>query len=262
MDYKTNFEELNEKGITILREVINHTFINELKKYLEISLKKHREIQLKNNNEINVEGVALNIIGDNNIYIELLKLLIEKNIINNIKKYYFNSNFILNSFSGLNNLPGNTNFSAIIHRDSKFYSNQTPLMLNVLIMLDDFTNDNGPTLLLPYSHKIIEKPTDDYFYENSIKALGKKGDILIFNSDIWHASSINNTNYGRMALPITFSKSFIKQLMDYPRYLGYDKINEFDEEILSLLGYNSRVPSNLNEWYQPEHNRFYKKNQD
>jgi ectoine hydroxylase-related dioxygenase (phytanoyl-CoA dioxygenase family) len=65
-----------------------------------------------------------------------------------------------------------------------------------------------------------------------------------------------------MALPITFSKSFIKQLMDYPRYLGYDKINEFDEEILSLLGYNSRVPSNLNEWYQPEHNRFYKKNQD
>ena len=109
MDYKSNFEELNENGITILREVISHTFINE----------------------IYVEGVALNVIGDNDIYIELLKLLIKKKIIDNIKKHYFNSNFILNSFSGLNNLPGNINFSAIIHRDSKFYSNQTPLMLNV-----------------------------------------------------------------------------------------------------------------------------------
>jgi hypothetical protein len=28
------------------------------------------------------------------------------------------------------------------------------------------------------------------------------------------------------------------------------------------LGYHSRVPASLDEWYQPEDKRFYKKNQD
>jgi hypothetical protein len=29
-----------------------------------------------------------------------------------------------------------------------------------------------------------------------------------------------------------------------------------------FLGYHSRVPASLNEWYQPEDKRYYKKNQD
>ena len=150
----------------------------------------------------------------------------------------------------------------IVHRDIKFYSEKIPLMMNVLIMLDDFTPDNGPTLILPYSHLIEDKPSDEYFKENSIQVLGKKGDILLFNSNIWHCSSENKTNEDRMAIPITFSKSVIKQLLDYPRALGYEKIGKFSDKLLQVLGYDSRVASNLEEWYQPFETRFYKKNQD
>jgi ectoine hydroxylase-related dioxygenase (phytanoyl-CoA dioxygenase family) len=54
----------------------------------------------------------------------------------------------------------------------------------------------------------------------------------------------------------------MKQLLDYPRAIGYNKMNEFNLELQQLLGYHSRVPSSLDEWYQPEEKRFYKKDQD
>ena len=78
----------------------------------------------------------------------------------------------------------------------------------------------------------------------------------------WHSSAPNKTQEDRKAIPFTISKSFMKQLLDYPRAIGYDKMDLFSSEMQQLLGYHSRVPASLDEWYQPEENRFYKKNQD
>lgn len=129
-------------------------------------------------------------------------------------------------------------------------------------MLDDFTIENGGTYLLPKSHLSEHKPSDTEFFNTAIQATGKAGDILIFNANMWHASAPNTTPYGRKAIPITISKPFMKQLLDYPRALGYDKLNTFSIELQELLGYHSRVPASLTEWYQPKENHFYKKNQD
>ena len=106
------------------------------------------------------------------------------------------------------------------------------------------------------------KPSDEEFFANADQATGKRGDILIFNTNVWHSSAPNKTQKHRRAIPITISKSFMKQLLDYPRAIGYNKIDEFDYEFQQLLGYHSRVPASLDEWYQPENKRFYKKDQD
>lgn len=217
--------ELKLKGYSILNNIISDDDIYKLKKYSISAFKEHKDIQLKNNSDILTDGVALHVILHNNFFIEFLDRLIHNVNFKNLLDSFFKGKYIMNSFSALNNTPNITNFSSIIHRDIKFYSDKIPLMINVLIMLDDFTVDNGPTLLLPYSHLIEEKPSDEYFHENCVKILGKKGDILLFNSNIWHCSSKNNTNNDRMALPITFSKSVIKQLLDYPRAIGYERIN-------------------------------------
>jgi ectoine hydroxylase-related dioxygenase (phytanoyl-CoA dioxygenase family) len=135
-------------------------------------------------------------------------------------------------------------------------------MINCLVMVDDFTLENGGTFLLSGSHLSEEKPSDSEFFSNSYQATGNRGDILIFNSNVWHSSSPNKTNKNRRAIPITISRSFMKQLLDYPRALGYDIMNTFTPKMQQFLGYSSRVPASLDEWYQPEENRFYKKNQD
>jgi ectoine hydroxylase-related dioxygenase (phytanoyl-CoA dioxygenase family) len=222
----------------------------------------HRRTQTQNNNDIKTDGVALHVLLSNPIFIDFLKHLQQKNFFKSIQENFFNSNCIINSFSALDNLPNQPNFSSVVHRDLRFYSGKFPIMINCLLMVDDFTIENGGTYLLPYSHLDEKKPSDEEFFRNAIQATGKKGDMLIFNSNVWHSSAPNKTQEHRRSIPITISKSFMKQLLDYPRAIGYDKMNQFDLELQQLLGYHSRVPASLDEWYQPEDKRFYKKNQD
>jgi len=257
-----NYIELKKVGYTVIRNLIDNDWLDVLKKSVDDAFIEHRKTQLNNNNDIQTDGVALHVLLSNPIFIEFLKHLQEKNLFKFLQERFFGSNCIINSFSALNNLPNQPNFSAIVHRDLRFYSGEFPIMVNCLLMVDDFTIENGGTYLLPYSHLEERKPSDKEFFENAVQATGKKGDMLIFNSNVWHSSAPNKTQEDRRAIPITVSRSFMKQLLDYPRAIGYHKIDEFNLSLQQLLGYHSRVPASLDEWYQPEDKRFYKKNQD
>ncbi len=257
-----NSKELKEKGYTIIRNVVSEEWLNVLKNAVDKAFIEHRNTQIKNNNDIHTDGVALHVLLSNPIFIQFLEYLQKLGFFESLQQNYFNSKCIINSFSALNNLPNQPNFSAVVHRDLRFYSGDFNVMINCLLMVDDFSIDNGGTYLLPYSHLEERKPTDKEFFDNAVQAVGNKGDILLFNANVWHSSAPNKTQDDRRAIPITVSKSFMKQLLDYPRAIGYDKIDSFTYEMQQLLGYHSRVPASLDEWYQPEDKRFYKKHQD
>lgn len=254
--------ELQREGFVIVPNQVHPDWIRTLHSEIDKAFIHHRHIQLKNKNDIVTEGVALHALLSSDVFIDFLYTLIGNNFIKSLQESFFHSNCILNSFSALNNLPNQPNFSAIVHRDLRFYSGHFPVMLNCLVMVDDFSVENGGTYLLPKSHLEERKPTNEEFFANAIQAVGRAGDILVFNSNMWHASAPNKTQTGRKAIPFTISRSFMKQLLDYPRAIGYDRMESFTEEMQQLLGYHSRVPASLDEWYQPEENRFYKKNQD
>ena len=257
-----NINELKLQGYTIIRNLVEDNWLDLLRKSIDKAFIEHRQTQLANGNDIQTNGVALHVLLSNPIFIGFLGELIDKNFFISLSESFFDSKCIINSFSALDNLPNQPNFSATVHRDLRFYSGDFPIMLNCLLMVDDFTIENGGTYLLPYSHLKEEKPSDEEFFKNAIQAVGKKGDMLVFNANVWHSSAPNTTQDHRRAIPITISKSFMKQLLDYPRGVGYDKMDDFSLELQQVLGYHSRVPASLDEWYQPEDKRFYKKNQD
>jgi ectoine hydroxylase-related dioxygenase (phytanoyl-CoA dioxygenase family) len=254
--------ELKNQGFTILKNKISEITLDSLSNAIDLAFVKHKQTQIKNNSDIKTDGVALHALVNNNIFIELLDILIKNGFIKELQDNFFNSKCILNSLSALDNIPNQPNFSSNFHRDLRFYSDDFPIMLNCLVMVDNFTIENGGTFLIPESHLEERKPTEQEFLNRAIQAVGKRGDILIFNANVWHASAPNRTQDHRRAIPITISKSFMKQLLDYPRAIGYDRMDEFNYELQQLLGYHSRVPSSLDEWYQPENKRFYKKDQD
>jgi ectoine hydroxylase-related dioxygenase (phytanoyl-CoA dioxygenase family) len=255
-------KELKEQGYTIIKNQVNEEWLSLLTDAVNVAFIEHRNIQIKNNNDVAIEGVALHALLSSPTFIDFLKILLDNGFIKSLQDNFFHSNCILNSLSALNNLPNQPNFSAIVHRDLRFYSGEFPVMLNCLIMLDDFTVENGGTYLLPKSHLEERKPSDEEFFNNAVQAVGTKGDILVFNANVWHSSAPNKTKFDRKAIPFTVSRSFMKQLLDYPRAIGYDKMDSLSDKLQQFLGYYSRVPASLNEWYQPEHKRFYKKNQD
>ena len=257
-----DFVQLKTCGYTIIKGAINLDLIKNLEVAVDKSISKHNLIKSIKFKKVFFDGVASNVLLDDSIYIDLLKYIHSIGLIVDLNSNFFGSKSILNSISAINNLPNNQNFTSLVHRDIRFFSGLFPIMLNLLIMVDDFSKLNGGTLLLPNSHLLKDKPTDFYFSSNSIQITGNKGDLLIFDSNLWHASAQNLSSLNRRAIPLTISRSFVKQLFDYPKALGHSDNLHLSQDIQQFLGYYSRVPSTLDEWYVSDEDRFYKKNQD
>jgi ectoine hydroxylase-related dioxygenase (phytanoyl-CoA dioxygenase family) len=133
-------------------------------------------------------------------------------------------------------------------------------MAQLLVMLDEFTEENGATYMLGGSHRMKERPGDDAFFRDATRAVGPAGSIVLFDSNLWHAAGTNRSSRPRRALTIAFTRPFIKQQLDYPRAMGYER-DGLSPTLRQLLGYNARVPASLDEWYQPPEMRLYKRDQ-
>lgn len=252
-------EKLKNDGYAKFAAAVSKEWIEKINNALPQIFEQHEKLRRENNNPISSNGLAMNALVGNKILFDFLQNMIDLKIIDWIEENYFEGKCILNSFTALSNIPGEDKvFHKKVHRDIRGFSSDIPLMLNMLVMLDDFTPENGATLLLPGSHLISQSPSDEEFNKNAIQATGVAGDIIIWNSNLFHASGTNNTNNVRRALPITFSLPYYKQLLDYPKAIGYDRYDEFNEKIRRLLGYDARVPENVSEWYSPLDKLLYK----
>jgi ectoine hydroxylase-related dioxygenase (phytanoyl-CoA dioxygenase family) len=76
---------------------------------------------------------------------------------------------------------------------------------NSIWLLDDFTEENGATRVVPGSHNsgktpgdVLAKPTDAHPEE--IVLLGKAGTVVVFNSHTWHGGTLNRTEKPRRAM--------------------------------------------------------------
>lgn len=255
-------KEFDEKGFVTVSKVFDEDYCHKINQSIDKSYELCRSIQVSNGIDGVTDGTVhhLPATGDP-IYLEILQKIAQSPAYPFICDF-FKGNFIINSYGGVKNLKSKPSYVANVHRDIRFFSGDFPLMLNLLIMLDDFTLENGATYLLGGSHKKADKPGNDEFYEKSARATGKRGDILFFNSNLWHAAGINTTDQERRAITITFTKPFMKQQLDYPRAVGYENLEKMSPELQQIIGYFSRTPSNLNEWYQKPEKRFYRPGQD
>lgn len=248
---------MKRDGWVIFPGILNQEFINRLSADLAKAYDICRSVQVKNGIAENTDGSVHHLVGLGASFLELL----EKMPLWEYVKGFFGGNFILNSLGGIINMPRGSTYASNVHRDIRMFSGTLPLMLNMLVMLDDFTEENGATYLYTGSHLKPEKPTNEEFFAKAARAIGKAGSIILFNSNLWHAAGENRTQNLRRCITPTFTKPFMKQQCDYPRVLGYDYAGKLSEEMKQILGYNARVPANLDEWYQPPEKRMYKPNQ-
>jgi hypothetical protein len=174
---------------------------------------------------------------------------------------FFQGPYILNTFGGVLNLPHDVAYVGNVHRDLRTFSGDLHLMAQLLVMIDEFTEENGATYLLSGSHRLCEKPSDEVFFRDAVRAVGAAGSIVMFNSNLWHAAGVNHSDRPRRALTLAFTRPFIKQQLDYPRALGYARGDVLSTDLRQLLGYNARVPASLDDWYQPPEKRLYKRDQ-
>lgn len=244
-------------GWFLFEDVVDAALVKELIVDLEHSYEIRRPIQIKNGVDVNTEGTAHHLLADGKSFLEFLN----RAYLDEYLKTFFGGNYILNAFGGNLNRPSQLTYASNVHRDVRTYTREIKFLMNIIVMLDDFTLDNGATYLLGGSHLKKEKPGDEEFFSRADRAVGKSGSIVFWDSNIWHAAGENKTDLPRRSLSLIYSKPFMKQQFDYPRSVGYENAAGYSEEFRQIVGFNARVPASLEEWYQPPEQRFYKRDQ-
>jgi len=249
--------EMKSTGWFLFTGVVDETLIRNLIVDLEQSYEIRRPIQIKNGVDTNTQGTSHHLLADGKSFAEFLK----RAYLDEYLRAFFGGNYILNAFGGNLNMPGNSTYASMVHRDVRTFTTEIKFLLNIIVMLDDFTPENGATYLLSGSHLRKEKPTDEEFFSQADRITGRSGSIFFWDSNIWHAAGINKTDLPRRSLSLLYSQPFMKQQFDYPRSVGYENADSLPEAFKQIVGFNARVPASLEEWYQPPETRFYKKDQ-
>lgn len=228
-------KDIRTAGWHIISEKISSGLIDKLRKNTEDAVKFCE--QFRDSSDNRGFGTAHNLLNQGEGFVELLSTFQGLPYI----KHHLGENIILNSFAGTINPPSSSGYAHEIHRDIRFYANPCP-MLNTLILLNDFTIVNGGTFVLTGSHLIEQKPSEIFFFKYADQIISEAGTILIFDSNIWHASGLNRSSANRQAVSMTFTYPEIKPQFDYGNF-----INKLDEKMAKLLKIN--IPNSLQQWY-------------
>ena len=112
---------------------------------------------------------------------------------------------------------------------------------NSIWLLDDFVPENGPTRIVPGTHKsgslpqdVLDDPTLPHPDQKLI--LEPAGTVVIFNSHAWHGGTTNLTEHPRRAIHSYFCRRDQPQQIDQKRYLIEETKRRLRPAALAILG--------------------------
>ena len=112
---------------------------------------------------------------------------------------------------------------------------------NSIWLIDDFTELNGATRVVPGSHRsaqlpreVMADPTDPH--PGEVKILGRAGTVVIFNSHLWHGGTVNVTGQPRRALHSYFCQRGLKQQLDQRAHARPETLARLSPAARYILG--------------------------
>jgi ectoine hydroxylase-related dioxygenase (phytanoyl-CoA dioxygenase family) len=145
-----------------------------------------------------------------------------------------------------------------LHMDFRHVLGGALVSVCTLLALDDFSHDTGGTLVVPRSHQADPPPSEEELRERAIAVECPAGSMLAFDATLWHGAGENVSGRDRLAVNQRFAPPYMKQQFDYVRALGEDKVLDQSPRVQQLLGWNTRVPTSLDDYYRPVEERLYR----
>ncbi|XOV79186.1 MAG: phytanoyl-CoA dioxygenase family protein [Aestuariibacter sp.] len=168
-----------------------------------------------------------------------IELACNPNVVNLVENL-IPGKYLLNAQNGAVNEP-NTIFSqGRWHRDLPYmhYTSSSPLAVNAIYCVDDFTLDNGATFVLPGSHKFVDFPSPDFVKNNALQVQAKAGDFIVLDSMVFHASGHNGSGQVRRAINHLYSLPVFKQQIDLSQIISPVKLSSKELQLLGFLESN------------------------
>ena len=228
LDSGYSADELN-----LLSESFNQTRTNYIKTYGEAHLRSANEFHTIRAPLTHGDPVFVRLATNQNLLKVLNKLIIGK--------------FILNQQNGVINPPGETYNQGAWHRDLPYqhYVSNTPLAINALFCVDDFTRENGSTFVLPATHKAANYPSESYIRRNALQVEARAGQYILLDCMLFHSGGINSAERERRAVNHVYTIPHFKQQIKLPELLKRADLNADQKE---LFGFNFEEPCSIDQF--------------
>jgi ectoine hydroxylase-related dioxygenase (phytanoyl-CoA dioxygenase family) len=175
-----------------------------------------------------------------------LAALVEHPDILEIVDAFLPSNYLLSALLAINIHPGET--PQPWHYDDAggafghpaFALPRAPLGISTIWALDDFTEDNGATELIPGSHlwDDARSPRDG----EAVQAIMPAGSVLVFAGNLRHRGGANRSSRPRLAVTPQYCMPWLRQLENMVLAVPPETARQYNDRVRELLGYNIVEP--------------------
>ncbi|MGH9136489.1 MAG: phytanoyl-CoA dioxygenase family protein, partial [Acidimicrobiales bacterium] len=127
----------------------------------------------------------------------------------------------------------------VLHRDESIYPlppDFPDVVLNTMWALDDFTESNGATRLVPGSHRWGERwPGPD---DEVVDAVMPAASVLFYVGKIWHGGGANRTERPRLGVILEYVAAWLRPQENHLLAVPRDTVAQLPERLQELLGFN------------------------
>ncbi len=154
---------------------------------------------------------------------------------------FFMQGYLLSQSQIINIQPGEA--PQALHYDDNWYRiprPRQPLGAATVWAIDDFTADNGATVVIPKSQTWGDDR--EGLREEAIPAVMPAGSVIFFLGTTWHGGGQNTSDAARFGVTHQYCEAYVRQQENYLLELSKERVREMSPELQSLVGYNIFPP--------------------
>jgi len=132
----------------------------------------------------------------------------------------------------------------LLHRDDSIYplpQPHPPVVVNTMWPLDEFTEDNGATRLVPGSHR-WEPGRQPTAGDPVITATMTPGSVMFYLGSLWHGGGANRTGQPRLGVILEYVAGWLRPQENHCLAVPRAVVRQLPERLQELLGYNIYPP--------------------
>ena len=228
-----DLQDLKENGFVVLPELISPDELQAIKDEVDRLLGPLG----RNNFEGHLTQRAYSLLGKT----RLLDGLVDHPRVLALLDRLFLPNYLLSQLQVIKILPGET--PQMFHHDDGFYPLPRPraaLSAATIWAIDEFTAENGATVVVPGSHQWDDRqPTDS---DPRTAAVMPAGSCIFFLGTLWHGGGTNDSPAPRRAVTAQYCEPWLRTQEAFTLSVDADTARAVSPDIRRMIGYSVHPP--------------------
>lgn len=227
--------EVDEQGFVILRDLISQEVMDRIREESAPHLAHEGRTEFEGYKTRRIYSVIEKTLSCNPI--------VEHPLVMALLDRLLMPNYLLSQLQVISVGPGE--IRQPLHHDDGFYPfprPRKPFGAALIWAIDDFTADNGATLVYPGSHKWGDVSPGDIDESKLVPAVMPAGSAVFFLGTLWHGAGANNSDKPRLAATTQYCEPWARQQENYSLAISRERAKQCSDTVQSLLGYSMQFP--------------------